>query len=151
MLKSRFRKKEKKGGFLPILIPVMNLFLLILPLVIQNAYLQKLTTLELQLPTLSEAAVTQGEPVKNLVLDIKESTLSVYIDDKLIDNIIISEGFENLLLSRLVQIKKDMPNKKDVLIKVSPQVKYELVIKVIDQCKKENKLFPEVVYFDEER
>lgn len=151
MLKSRFRKKEKKGGFLPILIPVMNLFLLILPLVIQNAYLQKLTTLELQLPTLSEAAVSQGGTSKNLLIDITEKTISIYLEDKLVDEISITEGFENLLLNRLFELKKNMPNKKDVLLKISPQSKYDLVIKVVDQCKKEGKLFPDVIYFDEER
>jgi|GEM_PF-6267258 len=151
MIKSRFRKDVKKGGFLPILIPVMNLFLLILPLVIQNAYLQKLTTLELQLPTLSEASNTTSESSRKLLLDLKQTSLTVYLDDKPVDDITTSQGFETKLLNRLVEIKKTLPSKRDILLKVDPQVKYEQVVLVIDQCKKENKLFPEVVYFDEER
>jgi len=151
MIKSRFRKDVKKGGFLPILIPVMNLFLLILPLVIQNAYLQKLTTLELQLPTLSEASNTTSESSRKLLLDLKQTSLTLYLDDKPVDDITTSQGFETKLLNRLVEIKKTLPSKRDILLKVDPQVKYEQVVLVIDQCKKENKLFPEVVYFDEER
>ncbi len=150
MLSSRFRKRTKKGGFLPILIPVMNLFLLILPLVIQNAYLQKLTTVELQLPTLSDASAS-GDVAKKVMIDLKQSSVAVYVDDKLAEDIPLTEGFENRLLNRLVEIKKTLPTKNDILLKIDPQIKYEQVIKVIDQCKKDNKLFSEVVYFDEEK
>lgn len=150
MLSSRFRKRTKKGGFLPILIPVMNLFLLILPLVIQNAYLQKLTTVELQLPTLSDASA-DGDAAKKVMIDLKQSSVAVYVDDKLAEDIPLTEGFENRLLNRLVEIKKTLPTKNDILLKIDPQIKYEQVIKVIDQCKKDNKLFSEVVYFDEEK
>ncbi len=151
MLKSRFRKKEKKGGFLPILIPVMNLFLLILPLVIQNAYLQKLTTLDLQLPTISGASSLPAEAVnRNIFIEINPSVITIREDEKKIDEIQIGEGFEERLLSRLTEMKQAHPLKKDILLKVAPQVKYDIVVRVIDQCKKEGKLFPEVVYFDEE-
>lgn len=150
MLSSRFRKRTKKGGFLPILIPVMNLFLLILPLVIQNAYLQKLTTVELQLPTLSDASAG-GDAAKKVMIDLKQSSVAVYVDDKLAEDIPLTEGFENRLLNRLIEIKKTLPTKNDILLKIDPQIKYEQVIKVIDQCKKDNKLFSEVVYFDEEK
>lgn len=150
MLSSRFRKRTKKGGFLPILIPVMNLFLLILPLVIQNAYLQKLTTVELQLPTLSDASGVDDN-AKKVMIDLKQASVAVYLEDKLVDDIPLTEGFENRLLNRLVEIKKILPTKNDILLKIDPQIKYEQVIKVIDQCKKDNKLFSEVVYFDEEK
>lgn len=151
MLKSRYRKREKKGGFLPILIPVMNLFLLVLPLVIQNAYLQKLTTLELQLPTISESNAVANTKNVNLVVYVKPTAVSIFVDDKLLADIPVSERLDEILYTNLMEVKKQHPAKRDVLMKVDPQVRYELVVKVIDQCKKENKLFPEVVYFDEDR
>lgn len=150
MLIRRFRKKEKKGGFLPILIPVMNLFLLILPLVIQNAYLQRLTTLELQLPTIAESSSSTDRASSNVLLELNEGLIKVFIEEKLIDEFTLSPNFEDKLFNRLKEIKKSLPQKSDILLKIAPQVKYDLVIKVIDICKKDGNLFPNVVFYDEE-
>lgn len=144
---NRFRKKRKRGGFLPVLIPVMNLFLLILPLTIQNAYLQKMTTLEMQLPSISESGAGSGGA--NILLDLKADSISVYLNDFLIFDTPADEGFESRLAVKLKELKTGNPSKKDILIKVAPLVKYELAVKVMDECKKDGGLFPDVVFLDE--
>lgn len=148
MRKSRFRKSGKKGGFLPILIPVMNLFLLILPLVIQNAYLQKLTTLEMQLPSISEASAG-ATPDAKILLDLKADSLFIYVNDAQFSDIPLTPGFETELAGKLKELKAKNPAKSEIILKVAPLVKYELVVNVMDECKKGKDLFPNVVFLDE--
>lgn len=149
MLYKRFRKEKKKGAFLPILIPVMNLFLLILPFVIQNAFLQKIASLELQLPSISEGNVNNAQSNKEVVIDIKKDGFVVlWGDDKRLETDFNSD-FKKVLENKLMEIKKEVPQKQDLMIKVDPLVQYEKVVTIMDIAKGEGKLFPNIVFYDE--
>lgn len=149
MLYKRFRKEKKKGAFLPILIPVMNLFLLILPFVIQNAFLQKIASMELQLPSISEGSGSNSQSNKEIVIDIKKEGFTLFFgEDKKIEAD-FSGDFKKNLEEKLKEIKKDVPNKQDLMIKVDPLVHYEKVVTIMDIAKGEGKLFPNVVFYDE--
>ncbi len=151
MLYKRFRKEKKKGTFLPILIPVMNLFLLILPFVIQNAFLQKIASMELQLPSVSDSPANafQSDAGRDIVIEIKREGLSLFLGDARHMNVDFSEGYEQRLYNKLLELKNELPKKQEIVIKIDPLIQYEKVIKVIDICKSEGKLFPNVVYYDE--
>lgn len=151
MLYKRFRKEKKRGTFLPILIPVMNLFLLILPFVIQNAFLQKIASMEMQLPSISEVKGTSVDVDKDVTIEIGRGGLGLFVGGVKTLETDLTKGFEDRLYQKLIEIKKELPKKQDILLKVDPLIEYEKVVKVIDVCKSEGKLFPNVVYFDEVR
>lgn len=149
MLHKRFRKEKRKGAFLPILIPVMNLFLLILPFVIQNAFLQKLASMELQLPSISEANTAKIEAGKDVVIEIKKDGFILFFGEEKKLEGDFSNDFKLSLEEKLKEVKKVVPKKQDLMIKVDPLVQYDKVINIMDIAKGEGKLFPNIVFYDE--
>lgn len=149
MLYKRFRKEKKKGAFLPILIPVMNLFLLILPFVIQNAFLQKIASMELQLPSISEGSGGTIPSNREIVIDIKKDKLILLYGDEKRLEIDFNTNFIKDLEEKLKELKREVPAKQDLMIKVDPLVQYEKVVTIMDIAKGEGKLFPNIVFYDE--
>ncbi len=149
MLYKRFRKEKKKGAFLPILIPVMNLFLLILPFVIQNAFLQRIASMELQLPSISEGGSQNAAIEKDIIVEIKKEGLILYWGGEKKVETDFNDNAYRLLEEKLKEIKGANPKKQDLMIKVDPYVKYDKVVTVMDTAKKDGLLFPNIVFYDE--
>ncbi|MCX7990735.1 MAG: biopolymer transporter ExbD [Proteobacteria bacterium] len=149
MLYKRFRKEKRKGAFLPILIPVMNLFLLILPFVIQNAFLQKIASMELQLPSISEGVAQKTEASKDIIIEIKKDGFTLFWGDEKKLEKDFKDNYGPVLEEKLMEIKRLAPQKQDLMIKVDPAVQYEKVVSVMDIAKSEGKLFPNIVFYDE--
>lgn len=147
MLYKRFVKKGKPSLFLPVLIPVMNLFLLLLPFVLETAFLQKLTTIELSLPSFG----TTPSDIKqhSLIIELHKDVVYIYFDGNKVSDIKKDENFSKRFEEKLRNIKNVVPTLTTVQLKSSPDVIYQDLIDVIDVCKKGNNLFPEVVLIDE--
>jgi len=149
MMRNRFKKEDKRRTFfLPLLIPVMNLFLVLLPFVIETAFLQKLTSHELMLPTIKSGAYTDGVS-KHITLNIENLGISIYLNGNEFSKISFIDNFKKRLEEELLKIRRVHPEVVNIEIKVSHDVIYQNLIYVLDVCKSDNIGFQEVVYIDE--
>lgn len=144
----RFKKQEKKTILLPILIPVMNLFLILLPFVLETSLLQQLTTHEITLPSLKPLEENKLMSTKEIILNINNSYVLLTYDDK-VTKINIDNGFQINLENELMRLKMNSPELNSIQIKVDDNVSYQSLIDVLDICKKKNVGFEEIVYIDE--
>jgi biopolymer transport protein ExbD len=149
MIRARFKKEgKKKTFFLPLLIPVMNLFLVLLPFVIETAFLQKLTSHELMLPTIKSGANNDGTS-KHITLNIENMSVTIYLNGNEFSKISYTDNFQKRFEEDLLKIRKSYPEIVNIEIKVSHDVIYQNLIYVLDVCKKNSIGFQEVVYIDE--
>jgi biopolymer transport protein ExbD len=148
MLYRRFRKIERKTILLPILIPVMNLFLVLLPFVLETSLLQQLTTHEITLPTLKSTANASSIINKEIILHVTRDAILIMFDNN-ITKINYYENFGSKLEEELLKIRKNAPDLKSIQLKIDNNVVYQLVIDIIDICKRTNVGFEEIVYMDE--
>jgi biopolymer transport protein ExbD len=121
--------------------PVMNLFLVLVPFLLLTAVFVRIAILELSLPSLNkENTAVSTDPPKAVVLNLLA---------------IRSEGFElkspgfefglipkvnnefdwPKLVSSLRQIREKYPDSHDVVVAPADNVKYEIVVKVMDRCR----------------
>lgn len=147
MLLKRIRKTNKKTILLPILIPVMNLFLILLPFVLETSLLQELTTHEIMLPSLK--SMSNHQVVNDeLVLNISKN--SIFLKSvKGVLEINFNDTFANRLKDELKKIKKDFPDIKSIQLRVDDNVTYQIMIDVMDICKSKDVGFEEIIYIDE--
>lgn len=147
MLLKRIRKTNRKTILLPILIPVMNLFLILLPFVLETSLLQELTTHEITLPSLKSMSSHQ---VVNDELVLNISKNSIFLKSvKGVLEINFNDTFANRLKDELKKIKKDFPDIKSIQLKVDDNVTYQIMIDVMDICKSKDVGFEEIIYIDE--
>lgn len=145
----RYREiKKKRTFFLPILIPVMNLFLLLLPFVLETSFLQKLTTHELTLPSI-KSVNAENLTRRNLILEIERDGVNIQKISGDYEIVSFGKDFSSTLEKKLVEIKSKNPDITDIQIKVSYDVVYQNLIDVLDICRKNTMGFQEVVYIDE--
>ncbi len=149
MIRHRLRKEvKKKIFFLPLLIPVMNLFLVLLPFVIETAFLQRLTTHELVLPTIKSGAYSDVSS-NHITLHVENIGVTIYLNGNEFSKISFIDNFQSRLEEELFKIRRAHPEIVNVEIKVSHDVIYQNLIYVLDICKKDSIGFQEVVYIDE--
>lgn len=150
MFGSKFRKRKKEGDVLPVLIPVMNLLLLLLPFLLENAFLQKFATLDMQLPTISTAAATAGAAQDvQLTVIVRMDGVEVVRGSEAPQKVAYRTGWNVEVFKMLADVKKQRPGKRDVIMQVDPMVRYDVVVQVMDVCRSDGNLFPEIVYLDE--
>ena len=129
------------------IIPVMNIFLLLIPFLLLTAAFVKIAVIELSLPSLSSKRAQQIEQNKKLVLVIlavKESGFQLKSPGYKFDpiNKINNKYNYKLLVSQLNQIKQKYPYAEDIIIAPEEQVKYDIIIQVMDKCRESG--FPNV-------
>lgn len=147
MFFKRFRKNDKKTILLPILIPVMNLFLILLPFVLETSLFQQLTTHEITLPSL-KTTESQFIDKKEVILNILNNSVLLTYDDNS-SKINFDKNFNVHLENELIKIRRKAPEIKSIQLKVDNNVSYQYLIDVMDICKRKNVGFEEIVYIDE--
>ncbi len=143
-LKESLGRKSKSGGDID-LMPVMNLFLILVPFLLVTATFVELAVLDISLPELQNAARTttpkqQAQERKPAVLnllairaggiELKSPTFSFGEIPR------TAEGYDyDLLKSYLAQVKQKFPDAVDVVISPEDNIRYQVVIDVMDNCR----------------
>jgi len=121
--------------------PVMNLFLVLVPFLLLTAVFVRIAILELSLPSLNKEGVpAHADPSKAMVLNIlavrndgfelKSPGLDAGVVPK------IGGEFDwPKLVERLQTIKQRYPDSEDMVVAPADDVKYEIVVKVMDRCR----------------
>lgn len=123
------------------IIPVMNIFLLLIPFLLLTAAFVQLAVVELSLPSLNkgQGQLTQERP-QNLVLiilAIKETGFQLKAQGFKFEplNKINNQYDYRQLIEQLKQIKQMHPYAEDIFISPENKVKYDIIIKVMDRCR----------------
>lgn len=138
-LKETLGRKRIKDEEISI-IPVMNIFLILIPFLLLTAAFIKIAILEISLPSLGKGAKPQVEHVNNLVLvilAIKENGFQLKSPGFKFDPIDKYNGNYNyaILIQQLKQIRAQHAAAEDIIISPEAQVKYDIIIKVMDRCR----------------
>ena len=148
-LKERVKSQHKAEGDLD-LMPVMNLFLILVPFLLVAAEFVSIAILEMSLPQLNRAATSMQQPAEMP----KQAVLSMLA--------IRDDGFElksptfdfpfvpksgadydyGQLATLLGQIKQKFPEAQDVVVAPADEIKYDIVIQVMDRCRESG--FPNI-------
>ncbi|OQX96239.1 hypothetical protein B6I21_01440 [candidate division KSB1 bacterium 4572_119] len=145
--KSMGRERQVKDTDVNI-IPVMNIFLLLIPFLLLTAAFVRLAVVELSLPSLGKNRTKQiqQDPKKLIlvILVVKENGFQLK-----------SPGFKFVpvnkvgnqynyprIVEQLNQIKVKYPHAEDIIISPDARVKYNIIIQVMDRCRESG--FPNV-------
>lgn len=144
----RERKSEESDVNI---IPVMNIFLLLIPFLLLTAAFVRLAVVELSLPSLNKGAPQQTQQDRQklilIVLSVKVDGFQLKaIKDKNIKFDPINNTGGAYLYSKLVEqltdLKSRYPFAEDIIISPDSKVKYDVIIKVMDRCRETG--FPNV-------
>lgn len=129
------------------IIPVMNIFLLLIPFLLLTAAFVKLAVLDISLPSLGKGGQTQQQQRENLVLIIvavKDTGFQVKSPGYKFDPINKNGNRYDYqtLLTQLKELKSKHVAAEDIIISPTEKVKYDIIIKVMDHCRETG--FPNV-------
>lgn len=133
------------------IIPVMNIFLLLIPFLLLTAAFVRLAVVELSLPSLNKGNTPQIQQDRQnlilIILSVKEDGFQLKaIKDKNIKFDPINKNGNDYLYAKLVEQLKDLksqyPFAEDIIISPDSKVKYDVIIKVMDRCRESG--FPNV-------
>ena len=123
------------------IIPVMNIFLLLIPFLLLTAAFVQLAIVEISLPTLNRNKTKQlQQKPKNLVLillSVKEKGFQLKSPGFKFQpvNKINNQYNYSRIVEQLKQIKNKHPQAEDIIISPEAKVKYDIIIKVMDRCR----------------
>lgn len=136
------------------LIPIMNLFIVIIPMLMTIMVSVHLAMVEIVLPKkgIAKAVVEKSEKPKTLRLNIMSDSFEiVIIEDNnsimipVLDDTIVPAEFDYLALNdKLMELKGNHPEQNTMEILPDPDVKYDTLLRTIDICKMNN--FPNIKY-----
>ncbi len=150
-LKAALGSQRKSAGDLN-LMPVMNLFLILVPFLLVTATFVELAVLDISLPEMQSSsrqaqqqqqAQERKPAVLNLLairengIELKSPTFTFGLIPRQTD------GYDyNLLKSYLAQVKQKFPEAVDVVIAPEDNIRYQVVIDIMDRCREAG--FPNV-------
>ncbi|MCG3153510.1 MAG: hypothetical protein DKINENOH_00099 [bacterium] len=150
-LKAALGSQRKSAGDLN-LMPVMNLFLILVPFLLVTATFVELAVLDISLPEMQSSsrqaqqqqqAQERKPAVLNLLairengIELKSPTFTFGLIPRQTD------GYDyNLLKSYLAQVKQKFPDAVDVVIAPEDNIRYQVVIDIMDRCREAG--FPNV-------
>ena len=138
--KAMGREHEIKDSDVNI-IPVMNIFLLLIPFLLLTAAWVRLAVIELSLPSLGKdrAEQIQHDPKKLVlvILAIKETGFQLKSPGFKFDPVTnLNENYDYpKIVEQLKQIKQTHPQAEDIIISPDVKVKYDIIIQVMDKCR----------------
>lgn len=149
-LKATLGRKRRGSGDDLEMTPIMNLFLILVPFLLVAAEFVNIAVLDMSLPQLNtNASVTQTTtelPKQSILstLEIDESGMQVNSPTFTFPAIKKSaSGYDyNTLKAQLTQIKQKFPEAADMVIAPQDQIKYDIVIQVMDRCREQG--FPNI-------
>jgi len=123
------------------IIPVMNIFLLLIPFLLLTAAFVRLAVVELSLPSLNKGRGSQTienrDKLVLVILAIKETGFQLKAQGFKFDPLYkINNKYDyKRLVEQLKQIKQRHPYAEDIFISPESKVKYDIIIKVMDRCR----------------
>lgn len=148
-LKAKMGRKRRGGDDLE-MTPIMNLFLILVPFLLVAAEFVNIAVLEMSLPQLNtnaNVAQTQVElPKQSILCTLEISANEMQLNSPTFNFPAIKKAGAdydyNLLKTQLTQIKQKFPDAVDMVIAPEDQIKYDIVIQVMDRCREEG--FPNI-------
>jgi biopolymer transport protein ExbD len=120
-----------------------------------TAIFQEVGIINLYLPTLEEALLqeSQEDPGTDFTLAVAVTTtqISLMKDDKvLLTENIAGELKLDKLTEKLAELKKEVPDKRDLVLLLDGQIRYETIIDIMDAVRVhgEEELFPDISLAD---
>lgn len=116
------------------LIPVMNLFMVLIPFLLLTAVFAKTVAIDIYLPRISEEETAGSAPHEVLTVRLNKNGFTfgglgrtlAPVEKK-------GERYDFELLSKkLLELKKNHPDKNEVILLFDPATPYELVIRLMD-------------------
>jgi len=120
--------------------PVMNIFVILIPFLLLTATFVKIAIIEFSLPSLQQKGNVNLQDLKNLtvlVVGIKPEGFEIKTSERTYPLIGNRDGrFDYAsLYARLKEIKDRYPDLKDVIISPAPNIRYQIIVKVLDNCR----------------
>jgi len=149
---SKSRKISRKEPKEPNLIPIMNLFIVVIPMLMTMMVSVHLAMLEITLPTPSggggsEEIEQKEEPPKEIILALFTDKFEISIEgSEDIVNIPISGNLHNYeeLHNKMGELKLVHERQQTVKIIPDPNVKFDTLLRSVDICKGNG--FPNITY-----
>ncbi|MCD6181190.1 MAG: biopolymer transporter ExbD [Candidatus Cloacimonetes bacterium] len=151
---SKNRKLSKREPKEPNLIPIMNLFIVIIPMLMTIMVSVHLAMLEITLPTTGSGGATEQaevQPPVRIVLALYSDRFEVKVgEDEEITTIPKRQSdsageYDFVKLDEiLASLAQENQNQDTVELLPAPDVKYDILLRAIDLCK--NNGFPSVKY-----
>lgn len=145
---SRNRSRKVFETRNPNLIPVMNLFIVIIPMLMTIMISVRLALIEITLPAQSNQKPAQNEKIRKLTLVLYEDRFELKVEDD--EGFITIQNLENgtpdypRLDEKVADLKKRFPNQIGMEILPDPNLKFDTLLRSIDICKSNG--FTEVKY-----
>lgn len=128
------------------LLPMMNVFLVVIPVLIVSAVLLEVAVIEMNAPATAEAKVEEQDKPIELSVRITDQAFVVEIAGHVYRTVSRNAGSDqstlagaaggdpawNELSSALAEVVATHPSQKDVRIVPSPTTRYEVIIAVMD-------------------
>ncbi len=130
------------------IIPVMNIFLLLIPFLLLTAAFVKIAIIDLSLPSLSKGGhAKQQQEQKKLtlvILAVKDTGFQLKSPGFKFTPIMKTQtGYDfKTLATQLREIKTKNIAAEDIIVSPAASIKYDTIIKVMDQCRESG--FPNV-------
>ena len=115
----------------------MNLMVILVPFLLVTAVFSRVTILDLYLPPQSSAEANQKNPFRLEIILANDSLVVQEHRSGLRKAFSIQSGNKEIqeLRDTLIALKQQFPDRTDVSILASPDVKYDLLVKVMDHAR----------------
>lgn len=131
MKRKRSELRERLDGDLEIL-PMMNLFVVLIPMLLLSAVFLELSVIRMTLPS-DEAAESKQQETLGLSIAIEEARWVV--KGRALESLVVSRQSEDAverLRGALAEITGQFPDNRDVVIVSTPRTRYDDIVKVMD-------------------
>ena len=130
MRRKRPRRAKKQAELL--LVPMIDIFVVLVTFLLMTAVFSRITILELNLPSAASAAVS--EPAFRLEVIVRAQGLELTNGSSLIATIPKKDGAYDLkALSELaLALKRDYPDADDASVLLEPEIEYDHLVQVMD-------------------
>ena len=121
--------------------PVMNIFVILIPFLLLTATFVKIAIIEFSLPSLDSKSGVDAQQLKDLtvlVVGIKPEGFQIKTSERsypLIGKRANGDFDYAALYARLKEIKDRYPQLEDVIISPAPEIRYQIIVKVLDNCR----------------
>jgi len=150
------RRRKKPSYILDLnLVPLLSLFVALIPMLLLTAIFQNVGIINLYLPTLEEALLKE-DPAETgadftLGVVVTPEQLTLLKDDEVLMQDWI-QGAPDLghLSDELWRIKSEASGKRDAVLLLDPEIRYETIIEVMDAMREKDgrELFPDISLAD---
>jgi len=135
--------------------PLLSLFVALIPMLLLTAMFQSVGIVNLYLPTLEEALLQDnaGDPSLDftLAITVTRKEISLIKDQE----VLLTESLENglnsdKLVSELIALKDEFPDKRDAVLLLDGDILYETIIDIMDAVRVmgDRELFPDISLAD---